>query len=101
MKIILIPLLELISMVIHLYIWAVIGSVILSWLIVFNVVNTHNRFISMVSEALYRLTEPVLSLIRRMLPNLGGLDFSPLILILALYSLQRMVDLLTLRVMSF
>ena len=85
MDVILIPLLQLLITVIHLYSWAIILSVILSWLIMFNVVNTHSRFIAIVSEFLYRVTEPLLGLIRRMLPNFGGLDLSPLVLVMQQY----------------
>lgn len=74
----------LISTVIDIYIWILIASAILSWLIAFGVVNTYNRFVAMVGDALYRLTEPALRPIRSFLPNLGGIDLSPLVLILLL-----------------
>ena len=77
-------LVNLISTVIQLYIWILIASVVLSWLIAFNVVNTRNQFVAMIADALWRLTEPVLAPIRRFLPNLGGLDVSPVVLILLL-----------------
>ncbi len=86
-----IPLLNFISMVITLYITVVIISAILSWLLVFNVVNRHNQFIYLVSDALYRLTEPALRPIRRNLPDLGGIDISPVVLILALIFLRDVV----------
>ena len=68
-------------MVIQFYIWIVIISAILSWLIAFNVVNTQNRFVYTVGDALYRLTDPALRHIRRYMPDLGGIDISPVILI--------------------
>lgn len=76
--------LSLISTVIQLYIYVLIASAVLSWLIAFNVVNTSNQFVAAVADALWRLTEPVLAPIRRILPNLGGLDLSPVVLILLL-----------------
>jgi YggT family protein len=75
---------NLLAVIIDLYTWALIVSAILSWLVAFNVVNTRNRFIYMVGDTLYRLTEPVLAPIRRMMPNLGGIDISPLLVILLL-----------------
>jgi len=73
---------------IQVYIWVVIISAVLSWLIAFNVVNTTNRFVTMVADALWRLTEPALRPIREFLPNLGGIDVSPVILILLLMTIQ-------------
>ncbi len=70
--------------VIDLYMWVVIVWVIMSWLISFQVVNTRNRFVYVVSDFLHRLTEPALRPIRRFVPNVGGLDLSPLVLILIL-----------------
>lgn len=80
-----IALLNLIDTVIRLYIWVLIASVIMSWLIAFNVINTRNRFIYLVGDFLFRVTEPALRPIRNILPSLGGVDLSPLVLILALY----------------
>ena len=78
-------------MVIQFYIWIVIISAILSWLIAFNVVNTHNRFVFTVGDALYRLTEPALRPIRRYMPDLGGIDISPVILIFGLIFICNVV----------
>jgi YggT family protein len=64
--------------------WVILGSVIMSWLIAFNIVNAHNPTVRQVRYALHRLTEPVLGPIRRILPDLGGIDISPIILLLAL-----------------
>ncbi len=76
---------RLIDTVVSIYIWLLIASVVLSWLVAFNVLNTHNRFVWQVGEFLHRITEPLLGPIRNFLPNLGGLDISPIVLILALY----------------
>jgi len=85
------PLIGFIVLVIDLYIWVVIIGAILSWLIAFNVVNTQNRFVYSVADMLYRLTEPALRPIRRVLPNLGGIDISPVILILILLFFRDVV----------
>ena len=74
--------------VINWYIYLVIASAIMSWLVAFNVINHHNRFVYMVGDFLYRITEPALRPIRQVLPNLGGLDISPIILILLLGMVQ-------------
>ena len=77
-------LLSLIGNVIDLYIWVLVLAVIASWLISFNVINTTNRVVYIVVDFLYRATEPALRPIRRFLPNLGGLDISPVVLVLLL-----------------
>ncbi len=84
-------LLWLLDTVIGLYITALIVSVVLSWLVAFNVVNTTNRFVYMVGDFLYRMTEPALGRIRQVVPNLGGIDISPLILILGLAFVRRLL----------
>jgi YggT family protein len=75
-------LLDFISYLIGLYMWVVIAAVILSWLIAFNVINTYNPFVRALWQALTAVTEPLLRPIRRMLPDLGGVDISPMILLL-------------------
>ncbi len=75
----------LIDQVIGLYITLVIVQVVLSWLVAFNVVNTRNRFVYLVGDFLHRITEPALTPIRRLLPRMGGMDLSPVVLILGLY----------------
>ncbi|HSO41582.1 MAG: YggT family protein [Rhodospirillales bacterium] len=85
------PLFWLITTVIELFIWALVISAVLSWLVAFNVVNTRNRFVYMVGDFLHRVTEPALRPIRRIIPNLGGIDISPLILILLLLFLQQVL----------
>ncbi|MEQ9519229.1 MAG: YggT family protein [Parvibaculum sp.] len=84
-------LLILVSQVISLYIWVLIANAILSWLIAFNVLNTQNRFVYSVADILYRVTEPALGPIRRFMPDLGGVDISPVVLILALMFLQNLL----------
>lgn len=76
---------------IQLYIIVVFASVILSWLISFNVVNMRNQFVAAVARITYQLTEPALRPIRNVLPAFGGLDFSPIILLLGLYYLNGYV----------
>lgn len=85
------PLIGFIVLVIDLYIWVVIASAILSWLVAFNVVNTNNRVVLVIGDTLYRLTEPALRPIRNILPNLGGIDISPVILILLLLFVRDVV----------
>jgi YggT family protein len=85
------PVLWLIHTVITLYIWILIAAAVLSWLVAFNVVNPHNQVVRTIGEALYRLTEPALRPIRSFLPNLGGIDISPVILILALLFVERVI----------
>jgi YggT family protein len=85
------PFLWLIHTLITLYIWILIASAVLSWLVAFNVVNPYNNVVRTIGDALYRLTEPALRPIRSVLPNLGGLDVSPVILILILLFAERML----------
>ncbi|HEU4475262.1 MAG TPA: YggT family protein [Methyloceanibacter sp.] len=85
------PLIGFIVLVIDLYIWVVIAGAILSWLIAFNVVNTSNRFVYTVADMLYRVTDPALRPIRNIIPNLGGIDISPVILILFLLFIRDVV----------
>jgi YggT family protein len=85
------PLIGFIVLVIDLFIWIVIASAILSWLVAFNVVNTNNRVVLTIGDMLYRLTEPALRPIRSILPNLGGIDISPVILILLLLFIRDVV----------
>jgi YggT family protein len=84
-------LLEIIQIVLDLYVYLLIASAILSWLIAFNVVNTRNQFVAAVAEFLYRITEPVLAPIRSVMPTLGGLDISPIILILIIFFIQKII----------
>ncbi|MBT7248102.1 MAG: YggT family protein [Rhodospirillaceae bacterium] len=91
MSVILGPLLQVVLIAIKLYMWVIIVGIVLSWLVVFNVVNTSNKFVYMVGDFCHRATEPVLGPIRRILPNLGGLDISPLIFILGLMFVKGVI----------
>ena len=82
------PIVFVLIQVINLYMYLLIASAILSWLIAFNVVNTRNQFVAAVAEFLYRITEPLVGPIRRRLPNMGGLDLSPLVLFFVLWIVQ-------------
>lgn len=82
---------ELILVVIDLYKWVVIAQAVMSWLVAFGVINTYNRFVAQVGEMLFRLTEPALRPIRNFMPNLGGVDISPIILLLLLWFVQRLI----------
>ena len=81
----------LIDNVIDIYTWIVIASAIMSWLVAFGVVNVSNKFIRMVVDVLYRLTEPALRPIRSVMPNLGGVDISPVILLLGLFFIRSLL----------
>ncbi|GAB5377581.1 MAG: YggT family protein [Acuticoccus sp.] len=83
--------LQLVMTVIEIYTWIVIASAVFSWLYAFNVVNPRNQFIAMIGNALYRLTEPVLRPIRNILPDLGGLDLSPIVLLLGLFFVRLLI----------
>jgi YggT family protein len=85
------PFLWLVDTIITIYIWLLIASAVLSWLIAFNVVNTRNPIVHSIGEFLYRVTEPLLRPIRNLLPNLGGIDVSPVILIIGLLFLERFI----------
>ncbi len=86
------PLIEVAIYLVELYKWVVIVAVIVSLLFSFNVVNASIQFVHVVSGFLFRATEPALRPIRRFIPNLGGLDVSPVILLVALFFLQRVLQ---------
>lgn len=98
MDVVLLPLLQILSIAIELYIWALIISAILSWLVAFNVVNTSNRFVYTVGDVLWRITEPALRPLRRIIPIMGGIDLSPIALILVLYFVQGVLRQLAFRI---
>ena len=85
------PFLWLIDTLIVLYIYFLIAAAVLSWLVAFNVVNTRNPIVAQIGDFLYRITEPALRPIRAMMPNLGGIDISPVILIIGLMFLRQLV----------
>jgi YggT family protein len=82
-----------IDLALELYLWIVIAMAIFSWLVAFNVVNTRNQVVAMIGDFLYRITEPVLRPIRNMLPNLGGIDISPVILFLIIVFIRYVIAL--------
>jgi YggT family protein len=84
-------LLSFISSLITLYIYVIIAGAVMSWLIAFNVVNPYNQFVRSIWQALNALTEPLLRPIRRWMPDLGGIDISPVVLILACAFVQSVV----------
>lgn len=97
MDVLIIPMLELLRTILQLYIWVFIASVILSWLISFQIINTYNRAVVVIGEALYRLTEPMLAPIRRFIPGIGGFDFSPMVAIFILVFIQNVISRLILK----
>jgi YggT family protein len=91
MQTLLIPLLQVVDVVLELYSWAVIIAVVMSWLVNFNVVNPSNQLVRMVGSTLNQLVEPALMRIRRVLPMFGGLDLSPVILLLIIFFLRQVI----------
>ena len=83
--------LYIILLILDIYIWLLIAAAVLSWLIAFNVINTRNQFVAMVVDFLYRITEPVLRPIRNVLPSLGGIDISPVVLILIIILIKDII----------
>jgi YggT family protein len=82
---------DLILLVIRIYIWLLIAQAVLSWLLAFGVINRYNRAVSVIGDFLYRITEPALRPIRRLLPSFGGIDISPVVLILILYFISDLI----------
>ncbi len=83
--------LDIILLILQIYVWLLIAAAVLSWLVAFNVVNTRNQVVAVIGDFLYRITEPVLRPIRSVMPNLGGLDISPIIVILLIFFLQSVI----------
>jgi YggT family protein len=86
-----IELLNFISLVISLYVYIIIAGAVMSWLIAFNVVNPYNQLVRSIWQGLNALTEPLLRPIRRWMPDLGGIDISPVVLIIACWFVQGVV----------
>lgn len=84
-------LLWLFDTVITLYIYILVANAIFSWLVAFNVINARNGIVATIGDFLYRVTEPALAPIRRRLPDLGGIDLSPVVLIIGLIFLRMLV----------
>ncbi len=83
----------LVLQLLKLYSYVVIANVIVSWLIAFNILNTQSRFVFLILDFTYRLTEPFLRKIRQFLPNLGSLDISPIILLLLIWFIEMCMKL--------
>ncbi|NNM74056.1 YggT family protein [Enterovirga aerilata] len=86
-------LLDVIMLALQLYVWILIASAVMSWLVAFGVVNMRNDVVRTIWNFLYQATEPALRPIRRVLPNLGGIDISPIILLLVIFFIQRVIEL--------
>ena len=84
--------LALFNEIVGLYIWVLVINAAASWLVAFNVINTSNRFVYSVLEISYKLTDPPLRYIRSFMPNLGTVDISPIVLILALVFLRNFIN---------
>lgn len=82
---------QTIDLALNLYTWVLIASAIFSWLYAFNVINSSNQFVNSVGTFLYNVTEPLLRPIRRVLPNLGGIDISPIILLLIIFFIRSLM----------
>jgi len=91
MDVVLVPIIQVLNMALQLYLFAIIASAIISWLIAFDVINTTNRLVYTIVDFLWRITEPALRPIRQFLPNLGGIDISPIILILGIILVQNVL----------
>jgi YggT family protein len=85
----LVPIIDVVIVLLNLYWWIIIIGAVASWLIAFGVINTYNRNVARALDLLYRLTEPALRPIRQFLPNFGGIDISPIILLLIIWLIQR------------
>lgn len=85
------PLLQVADIALELYMWLIIISAVMSWLVAFNVVNTRNQVVFTIGNFLYRLTEPALRPIRRFVPNFGGVDVTPVVLILVILFIRMLL----------
>ena len=81
----------LLDSIITIYLWIIIINAVLSWLVAFNILNTQNRFVFSVLDATYKMTDPALNKIRRIIPTFGSIDISPVILILLLMFLRNII----------
>jgi len=82
---------QILNLLLDLLFWVIMVQIVLSWLVAFNVINTHNDFVRQFLTALDRVTEPLYRPIRRILPDFGGLDFSPMVVLLAISILQKIL----------
>ena len=90
----LVPIVQLVQIIIGLYWYVVVAAVIMSWLVNFGVINTHNQIVNMIWSALTQMTEPVFRKVRQYLPIMGGLDLSPLIVLLGIWLAQSYIGML-------
>ena len=81
---------SIIDMILQILVWVIIAQVIISWLVAFNVINTQTNFVRTLLDALDRLTAPLYRPIRKVMPDFGGIDFSPIVLILAIQILRKL-----------
>ena len=84
-------LLSTLSLILSLVWWVFLVMIIMSWLISFNVINTRNQFVAGLWRALNQITDPILRPIRRVLPNMGGLDLSPIVVFVIIFFLQQLI----------
>ncbi|HEY5346902.1 MAG TPA: YggT family protein [Rhizomicrobium sp.] len=85
------PIIELLLALLDIYSWVVIVAVVVSWLIAFNVINLHNQIVRQIVRVVDVLTEPVFRQVRRIVPSIGGLDFSPIIVLFAIWFLEYLI----------
>lgn len=85
-------LIDVILIALNLYTWVIIAAAIMSWLTAFNIINTRNDLVRSLSDFITRITEPALRTIRRYVPDLGGIDISPIILLLLIYLIQGWIQ---------
>jgi len=91
------PIAALLIELLEVYKWVVLGAVLVSWLAAFNVINEHNNFVRTLLRMLYALTEPVFRPVRRVIPSVGGLDLSPIVVLLAIWFLQYSITYISYR----
>jgi len=82
---------QTIDLALNLYTWILIASAIFSWLFAFKVINSSNQFVDAIGRFLFNVTEPVLAPIRRVMPNLGGIDISPIIVLLIIFFIRSLM----------
>jgi YggT family protein len=84
-------LINTVDFVLDIYTWILIGSAVFSWLYAFNVVNSRNQFVASLGSFLFKVTEPVLAPIRRLMPDLGGVDISPIVALVIIYFIRQLL----------
>ncbi|HVQ07342.1 MAG TPA: YggT family protein [Allosphingosinicella sp.] len=88
----LLSLFQILDVLLQVLMWIIVIQAILSWLVAFNVINTHNDFVRSFLNAIDRLTRPLYRPIRKLLPDFGGIDFSPIVVILLIYVLRILLS---------